>query len=383
LLFISSNKYPETGAASIRHMTYARGLVELGHEVIFLSLTKQDICNYDSINILDMSNMSKCKFKIVNKLLSYKACHNYINQNKSKIDVITILTIDYFAIYLLQKTARKCRIPVIHERTEYPFIIKPKIPFNNFFLRKYLTELIPRFDGLYVINKKLISYFQTKLSSNSYIKEVLTVVDMSLFEKSKHTNRLYNFEYFAYCGTLYGDKDGLDILIKSFINFSQKYKELKLLVVGDNSEEERLEHIIKLLYGYEDKIIFTGLLGREKLANVLTNAKALLLARPANKQAEGGFPSKLGEYLSTGNPVVITNVGEISDYLDDGISAFIAEPNSVESFTKKLEEAYKSPKSKIIGEKGKEIAEKYFNYKKQAVNLSNFFREVIEKYRTI
>ncbi len=108
--------------------------------------------------------------------------------------------------------------------------------------------------------------------------------------------------------------------------------------------------------------------------------KHLLLARPANKQSEGGFPSKLGEYLSTGNPVVITNTGEISDYLEDGVSAFIAEPDSIESFSDKLEEAYKSPISKSIGLKGKEVAEKYFDYKIQASKLSSFFREVIEKY---
>ena len=48
----------------------------------------------------------------------------------------------------------------------------------------------------------------------------------------------------------------------------------------------------------------------------------LVLARPDNIQAKGGFPTKLGEYLATGNPVVVTKVGEIPNYLIDGVNAF-------------------------------------------------------------
>ncbi len=53
---------------------------------------------------------------------------------------------------------------------------------------------------------------------------------------------------------------------------------------------------------------------------------------PDSKQAQGGFPTKLGEYLATGNPVCATTVGEIPDYLVDGESVYFAVPGSVDSF---------------------------------------------------
>ena len=60
----------------------------------------------------------------------------------------------------------------------------------------------------------------------------------------------------------------------------------------------------------------------------LCNAKLLALARPDSIQAQGGFPTKLGEYLATGRPVVVTKVGEIPDYLEDGVNAFLSDINS-------------------------------------------------------
>ena len=50
------------------------------------------------------------------------------------------------------------------------------------------------------------------------------------------------------------------------------------------------------------------------------------MARPDSRQARGGFPTKLGEYLATGKPVCVTKVGEITVYLEDNVSAFLAEP---------------------------------------------------------
>ena len=89
-----------------------------------------------------------------------------------------------------------------------------------------------------------------------------------------------------------------------------------------------------------------------------------------------GFPTKLGEYLATGNPVVVTKVGEITDYLDNGC-AYLAEPDSVQSFSDKLIEALTNENSNIVGNKGRDIAIKYFSHKKQGEKLSNQLHEII------
>jgi len=103
----------------------------------------------------------------------------------------------------------------------------------------------------------------------------------------------------------------------------------------------------------------------------------LLLARPNNIQAKGGFPTKLGEYLASGVPVVITNVGEISQYLTDKKNAYIAEPDNPISFASKIKEALQNyNEAKFIGEKGKEVANNVFSYKVQGRYLIEMIRKI-------
>ena len=116
---------------------------------------------------------------------------------------------------------------------------------------------------------------------------------------------------------------------------------------------------------------------REEIEKILSLSHILVLSRTKNKRSEGGFPTKLGEYLASGKPVITTNVGEISDYLTDKVNAFIVEPNNVEAFANCLlyvanhyDEAIK------VGLEGKKLAESVFNYKTQAIRMYEFFKVI-------
>ena len=105
----------------------------------------------------------------------------------------------------------------------------------------------------------------------------------------------------------------------------------------------------------------------------LINAKILALARPDNIQGQGGFPTKLGEYLATGKPVVVTTVGELKEYLIDNTNAFLAVPDSALSFAEKMKTALDNyEKAKQVGIEGQKLANTIFNYKVQSENLINY-----------
>ena len=104
--------------------------------------------------------------------------------------------------------------------------------------------------------------------------------------------------------------------------------------------------------------------------NYLKNAEILALARPDNVQAAYGFPTKLGEYLLTGNPVVVTRVGELDNFLVDRESCLFANPNSAEDFADKLLWLLAHPdEGKQIGKKGKRVAELNFNSRIEAQKI--------------
>jgi glycosyltransferase involved in cell wall biosynthesis len=116
---------------------------------------------------------------------------------------------------------------------------------------------------------------------------------------------------------------------------------------------------------------------RDVIPSIIGNADLLALPRPDSKQAQGGFPTKLGEYLATGKPVCATTVGELPDYLTDNESVFFAQPGSVESFAEAMRRALYDPENaKRVGLNGKQVAQEEFNKDIQAKKLYQFLLEL-------
>ena len=205
------------------------------------------------------------------------------------------------------------------------------------------------------------------------------IVDSSRFEivKNKSTDSLKKI---TYCGSIEGDKDGIPVLIESFSLIAKEFPlaRLQLITASRNPIIRQSMFILAQKYGIADSFSIRGPLDRNQIPRVLCDSDILALSRPDNAQAEGGFPTKLGEYLATGNPVVITNVGEINLFLNDGLNAFIAEPNSAVKFADKLREALLSEKADQIGIEGRKLVYNEFNYLEQAKILVEFFEQHLQ-----
>ena len=186
-------------------------------------------------------------------------------------------------------------------------------------------------------------------------------VDPSRFEglKKEQTER-----YIAYCGKATNNKDGVDQLIKAFAITSNTHPDVKLYIIGTPPKRADLSGNLELVESLDitGKVVFTGIIPSEQIPQVLMNAEVLALARPENMQAKYGFPTKLGEYLLTGNPVVATSVGDIPLFLRDGESALLADASSINDFASKLNWILDNPESAyLIGQRGKNVAMNYFN----------------------
>ena len=114
--------------------------------------------------------------------------------------------------------------------------------------------------------------------------------------------------------------------------------------------------------GISEKVVLTGLVESERVPQLLKDAEICVLARPNSLQSLCGFPTKLGEYLLSENPVIITNVGDIPLFLEDMSSALIATPGDVAEFASKIIWTLKHPsEAQLIGKKGYEVAMTNFN----------------------
>jgi len=394
LIFVSGLVYPFEGAVSNRYFAYTKGLIELGHKITFILILNQPMISgkfsIDGIdfhcvfpNSPDYENANKFK-KFILYIRSIRNSLRLINiiHRKRKIDAMILLPVflrDLIPYILL---AKYHKVKILHERTEYPFMVSGgKESSDKIKLNFYLSCILPQFNGIYVISNALKKYFNDLLKARIPVEIINMIVDSDKFKGIKFKSSS-EFRYIAYCGTLNREKDGIDILVEAYCRAIETGKipnDVKLMLIGDfinNTFRTNLQDFISQR-DCCDNIVFTGKVHRDEVPPLLINASALALARPDSKQSEGGFPTKLGEYLATGKPVIITDVGEIRLFLKDGYNAFIAKPGDVVSFSNKIAEVFADySRALAIGKRGRLLTENEFNYLKQAEKLADFIESL-------
>lgn len=222
-----------------------------------------------------------------------------------------------------------------------------------------------------VMTRTLLKYYKTLNPTTQYLHLPMTV-DLSRFDQSKNSETI---PYIAFAGTLSNRKDGVDILIRAFSRIAGKYPDIELHLAGGFHPDVKIQKQLILDLGLERRVKYVGLLSKTDIPSFFINASILALARPNSHQAQGGFPTKLGEYLATKNPVCVTKVGEIPDYLEDNVSAFLASPGDVEAFADALDRALSDKvHAESVGCNGYRIALKHFNMQVQTKRLYEFLK---------
>lgn len=275
--------------------------------------------------------------------------------------------------------SNKIKSKTIIELNEFNDIYKEKGATGNKLQQQYaiesekvFLEAVGKIDNFVIMTRTLVKHYRAMAKSEARFLHMPMTVDISRFIDFD-AEVLYKKPYIAYAGTFNNTKDGTDILIKSFATIASTFPDLNLYLAGFyHYDMEKQKELIKEL-GLQNRITYLGVLNKEQIPPYLINASLAVLPRPDSHQAQGGFPTKLGEYLATGNPVCVTSVGEIPNYLVDNESAFLATPGSVESFTDALRRALSDEENaKNIGLAGQNVAKRNFSLDVQIRNLVNF-----------
>ena len=381
IIIISEESFYSSTAQENRQLSYAKGISELTHSVKILTLfpVEKSRRNYVNNNI----EIEYLRSGYIKRSFFPRKAHSLIFHSKffsilykenkqEKVDCIIVQTFTNLPAIFLFFVSRLLNIKMIRDQAEYPEIHKSG--YNRLSKYLYTNYYFKLFDGLAVINNALLDYFKDKIRRNARLLKFPMIVDPERFENLEKKN---GREYIAYCGDMRNNKDGIPLLIDAFKIVSEKFPDLLLYLIGNTEGIPEVIVFKKQIdnLGLSRKIIFTGRVNRMEMPDYLYNARFLVLARPKSKQSEGGFPTKLGEYLATGIPVVVTNVGEISEFLIDGENAFVAEPDNIQAFANKLLYGLSHPEiANQVGLNGRKLAYTSFNYKIQTQKLIDFIK---------
>lgn len=366
-LYIIQNVFKPNEATTNRLLAFIRSIDKAGVKAtVTFIMPDKDKSTIDEpfkhVTIKYLWNSFTPSNKYLKYLFGFWYAHRFARALKDGDDVM-MFDVCFWDVFMNQKG-----VNYYYEVTECPDVITfPSLPFDS--SRKRYFSFCKKLQGLMVISTGLIDYFIQKGIDKNKIHLINMVVDANRF---MGVSNLLKDDYIAYCGTASNNKDGVDQLIEAFSIFHKQYSNYKLYIFGNTPSRKQANNNYELVerLGLKEYVIFSGMVPAERIPELLIGAFALALDRPDNIQAKYGFPTKLGEYLLTGRPVVVTRVGDIPYFLTDMKSALLAQPNNPSDFAAKLMWVCEHPEeAEKIGANGKSVALEHFNSDIEAKKL--------------
>lgn len=204
------------------------------------------------------------------------------------------------------------------------------------------------------------------------------VVDVQEFNgASRHTDRDAGTDpFFLWCGAVDGWHSAVEFLIRATgLVRAARYRP-KLIILGLCSERWRAILIdYAMQHGLSaDEIVLTGFVDERRREALYRSAAALLLPLPDDDRSRTRIPNKLGEYLASGTPVVTCKIGDLVDFLTNGVNAYLAEPSNEQDFAEQMISVLRDPAAaRRIGAAGREACLNYLDYRVHATALAQFF----------
>lgn len=237
-----------------------------------------------------------------------------------------------------------------------------------------MRAVVNEYDYVITITKKLYEYYN-RYGRKKPMQINPIIVDTDLIRSSGSTAK-QEMKRFMYSGNIQRDEE-IRRLLEAFKIASKQHNEISLAVVGGGNSFYSTRALCKNYESIcndleiEDKVQFYGKVSYAKVLELYMEADAFLSPRPFREYSSAGFPTKLGEYLSTGKPVITTGTGDIPRYLQDGVSAYVVMDNDIENFADKIIYSINDTESHKIGCNGAELAKKYFSIEATALRMKS------------
>jgi glycosyltransferase involved in cell wall biosynthesis len=161
-------------------------------------------------------------------------------------------------------------------------------------------------------------------------------------------------------------KNGVDTLIDSMVLLPASYK---LMIIGAGEDEQLLRERVVSKH-LTDRVVFVGKKPYDTLYMYLASAD--VFTRLSRSE---GFGNSFIEAMATGIPVIGTNVGGIVDFLEDGITGYVVDPEN-ENQAKEAIIRATTRDTDLLARAKKMVNEKY-TWKHVAVQFDNLFRQIL------
>jgi glycosyltransferase involved in cell wall biosynthesis len=242
------------------------------------------------------------------------------------------------------------------------------------FMAYKLSEIqVLFYDGIVVISSNLQRYF---LRYTKRIIKVPILCDAAKIMDDKPPIH-YDNEVFKICfaGIINVKKEGFDILFEALHKVNIK-KNVELYLYGPVNDNDK--YVLDQLtnkYMLHKKVLYKGNLDPDILTEEFSKYHLLIIPRPLIPQTKYGFSTKLSEYLTSGVPVLVTDVSDNAVYIKDNCNGFVIAPGSISEMVNKILEIIDNynKNSFEIAKNAYRTAREEFDFKLYSQVFINFF----------
>lgn len=262
---------------------------------------------------------------------------------------------------------------ISHIHVEYDWLKNKSILkiIDRFFRDKY---------DLSVACSKKVKEFYCKYNSKCNVEKVIALPNSFNFSEFNKIHTISNEDFkvinnipkdkyvFGYIGRLI-DVKGIDLFIKSFNLFHEKYSNSILVIVGDGEEKQKLMSLAEK-YNLSTKIYFMGY--RKDVYNWLNIFDSFIL--PSKRE---GLPLTILEAMAMKKIVISTTVGGIPELIVNNYNGILIGERNHQNLVKSMEYVYEN-RNEVC-----EIVENAYKYLTVNYSIEDYINNLQKVYKRL
>lgn len=292
------------------------------------------------------------QYSSITKLISYP--RDYVNAvdkllSEQKFDIVVSRSM-FDRFKLVEKVVRAHHIPLILESCEcydektFGSSIH-KIRFYQF--RKCWNNTYNLADGYIAISRYLTDHY-SKL--NKPVVRIPAILDTERENPKSNDSRADKIKL-IYSGDITGGKELMGDIFRALKKFESQSKiifdifgpsESQMNEALDENDKDVLLSLQKM-----GTVKVHGRIPQQEMRKEIEASDFGIFIRPKRISSEAGFPTKMGEYLSAGLPIITNNTGDVSLVIKHGVNGFIVEEPIEENLIKVFDDVLEMKTSQM------------------------------------
>lgn len=165
---------------------------------------------------------------------------------------------------------------------------------------------------------------------------------------------------------------GVDLVVKAFIDVSNQFPEIRLLLLGDGSQRNLLRQMISTA-GVSDKVHFGGLIDQNDLPQYYQTADLYLSASYSD-----GSSVSLMEALASALPPLVSDIPSNQEWIKEGENGWLFKVGEVEDLQRKIITVVNNkPLLSDIRKQARQTAEKKADWTLNFQKLMNAYKKAL------